>query len=262
MCFAVVMRLAPLKLRRGDRAHLEATLRSRTVEARVAQRARLVLMAADGWSNRDIGETVNMHYNQVAVWRKRYVEFGLAGLEDEERTGRPHVYDHDDVLLLVKLVTEEPPEGATRWTMEALAQAMAAHGVPISASQAWRICKSLDVQPWQVESSMTSHDPDFWAKASDVCGLYLDPPANAVVWSVDEKSGMQAKSPINQKNRAIQEELESSKTTHPCSCAHTQHATQIAINPFRPLENSNLLAVSQHNQPPLHHNNLEHKDPK
>jgi ATP/maltotriose-dependent transcriptional regulator MalT len=69
MYFAVVMRLAPLKLRRGDRAHAEATLRSRTVEARVAQRARLVLLAADGWSNREIGETVGMHYTQVGVTR-------------------------------------------------------------------------------------------------------------------------------------------------------------------------------------------------
>ena len=104
---------------------------------------------------------------------------------------------------LVKLVTEDPPDGATRWTMEALAEAMAAHGVPISASQAWRICKSLDLKPWQVESWMTSHDPDFWAKASDVCGLYLNPPQNAVVWSVDEKSGMQAKSRINPTKPAI-----------------------------------------------------------
>ena len=105
--------------------------------------------------------------------------------------------------LLVKLVTEDPPAGAARWTMEALAEAMAEHGVPISASQAWRICKALDLKPWQVESWMTSHDPDFWAKASDVCGLYLNPPQNAVVWSVDEKSGMQAKSRVNPTKPAI-----------------------------------------------------------
>ena len=59
--------------------------------------------------------------------------------------------------------------------MEALAEAMAAHGVPISASQCWRICSALDLKPWQVESWMTSHDPDFWEKAGDVCGLYLNP---------------------------------------------------------------------------------------
>ena len=197
------MRLDPLLLREGDGPHLEAIVRSGTVEARAAQRARLVLLAADGWSNRDIGEAIGMHYNQVAIWRKRYGEFGIAGLEDGERSGRPHVYGHDDVLLLVKLVTETPPEGASRWTMEALAEQMATHGVPMSASQAWRICKALDLKPWQVHSWMTSHDPDFWEKASDVCGLYLNPPENAVVWSVDEKSGMQAKSRINPTKPAI-----------------------------------------------------------
>ena len=182
---------------------LEAWTRAGTVEARTARRARIVLMAADGWSNRDIGDVVDLHYNQVGLWRKRYTEFGLAGLDDLERSGRPCVYEHDDVLLLVKLVTEEPPSGATRWTMEALAEQMAAHGVPVSASQCWRICKALDLKPWQVESWMTSHDPDFWEKAGDVCGLYLDPPENAVVWSIDEKTGIQAKSRINPTKPAL-----------------------------------------------------------
>ena len=197
------MRLPPLKLPRVDRAELEARVRSNTIEARAAKRARMMLLMADGESNRAIGELVDLHYNQVGMWRARYEEFGLAGLEDEERPGRPVIYDHDDVLLLVKLVTEDPPVGSARWTMEALALAMAEHGVPISASQAWRICRALDLKPWQVESWMTSHDPDFWAKASDVCGLYLNPPQNAVVWSVDEKSGMQAKSRVNPTKPAI-----------------------------------------------------------
>ena len=161
----------------------------------------MILLMADGASNRSIGAAVDLHYNQVGIWRTRYEEFGLAGLEDEDRPGRPAVYDHNDVLLLVKLVTEDPPAGAACWTMEALADAMAEHGVPISASQAWRICKALDLKPWQVESWMTSHDPDFWAKASDVCGLYLHPPQNAVVWSVDEKSGMQASHAAIRPNR-------------------------------------------------------------
>jgi len=162
-----------------------------------------VLLAADGHSNRDIAMLVDLHHNQVGVWRQRYSAYGLAGLDDLERSGRPPVYDHDDVLLLVKLVTEPPPNEATRWTMEALAEAMAAHGVGISASQCWRICQALDLKPWQVESWMTSHDPDFWEKAGDVCGLYLNPPENVVVWSVDEKSGMQAKSRINPTKTAI-----------------------------------------------------------
>jgi transposase len=172
----VVIRLPPLKLKDGDREVLEAWTRAGTIEARVAKRARIILMAADGCSNRDIGVLVDLHYNQVGIWRQRYGEYGLSGLEDSERSGRPLVYGHDDVLLLVKLVTEPPPDEATRWTMEALAEAMAAHGVPISASQIWRICSGLDLKPWQVESWMTSHDPDFWEKAGDVCGLYLNPP--------------------------------------------------------------------------------------
>src|ERR1700691_2522351 len=191
------MRLPPLKLRKDDRSILESWTRAGTVEARIAKRARIVLLAADGCTNREIGEVVDLHYNQVGMWRQRYVDYGLAGLDDLERSGRPCVYDHDDVLLLVKLVTEEPSDGTTRWTMEALAEKMAAHGVPISASQCWRICSALDLKPWQVRSWMTSHDPEFWEKAGDVCGMYLNPPENAVVWSVDEQSGMQAKSRVN-----------------------------------------------------------------
>jgi len=197
------MRLPPLKLRRGNRAILESWTRAGTVEARVAKRARIVLLAAEGHTNRYIGELVDLHYNQVGIWRQRYGEYGLAGLDDAERSGRPCVYDHDDVLLLVKLVTEPPPDSATRWSMDALAEAMASHGVPISASQCWRICSALDLKPWQVESWMTSHDLDFWEKAGDVCGLYLNPPENAVVWSVDEKSGMQATSRVNPTKPAV-----------------------------------------------------------
>src|SRR5215213_430151 len=197
------MRLAPLRLRPGDRGVLEAWCRAATVEARLARRARLVLLAANGVSNRDIGDRIDMHYNQVAVWRRRYGQFGLAGLGDEERPGRPCVYDHDDVLLLVKTVTEPPANGATRWTMEALAAAMNGHGVGISPSQVWRICRALDLKPWQVQSWMTSHDPDFWERAGDVCGLYLNPPDNVVVWSVDEKTGIQATSRVNPTRPAV-----------------------------------------------------------
>lgn len=161
------------------------------------------MLAADGHSNRAIGDTVGMHYNQVGVWRQRFEADRLLGLEDFERPGRPPVYGHDDVILLVKLVTTTPPDQATRWTMEALAEAMAEHDVPISASQAWRICKALDLKPWQTESWMTSHDPDFWEKAADVCGLYLDPPTGAVVFSVDEKSQIQARSRVNPTRPAV-----------------------------------------------------------
>ena len=197
------MRIPALVLRDGDREELERRAASRTYGVRDVQRAELVLALARGLSNREAGRLVGMHYNQVAVWRRRYEEFGVAGLVDEERSGRPEVYGHDDVLLLVKTVTEPPPDSATRWTMEALAARMAEHGVGISASQVWRICRGLDLKPWQVESWMTSHDPQFWEKAGDVCALYLDPPDNAMVWSVDEKTGIQAKSRVNPTKPAV-----------------------------------------------------------
>ena len=203
MWFDVGMRLAPVVIDGGVRVELERRLRARTVESRVAQRARLVLLAGDGESNRAIGETVGLHYNQVAVWRLRFVEFGLAGLEDESRSGRPLVYDHDQVLMMVHLVTTDPPDARTRWTCELVAQRMEEQGVPVSASQVWRIFDALDLKPWQTTSWMTSKDPEFWAKAGDVCGLYLDPPLNAVIWSVDEKTGIQAKSRINPTKPAV-----------------------------------------------------------
>jgi transposase len=197
MCFDGFMRLPPLVVSDEDRDELGSWVRSRTIDHRYAQRARIVLLAADGDSNRAIGETVGMHYNQVSVWRSRYAEFGIDGLFDEERPGRPPVYTHDDVIRLVSFITELPPDGATRWTMDALAARMNEHGCAISASQVWRICKALDLKPWQTQSWMTSHDPEFWEKAADVCGLYLNPPENAVVWSVDEKSQIQARSRVH-----------------------------------------------------------------
>jgi len=197
------MRLPPLEITEDERVELERRVRSNTVEARVAKRARIVLLAAEGVSNRLIAERVGMHFNQVGVWRARFETDRLAGLLDGDRPGRPPIYSHDDVLLLVKTVTEEPPDGAARWTMEALAARMAQAGVPISPSQVWRICQALDLKPWQTESWMTSRDPEFWAKAADVCGLYLNPPANALVWSVDEKTGIQAKSRINPTRPAV-----------------------------------------------------------
>jgi transposase len=116
------MRLPPLVVTDEDRVVLESLTRSRTAATRDVQRARIVLLAADGWSNRAISDEVGLHYNQVAVWRDRYRDEGLAGLVDTDRPGRPPVYDADDVILLVKTATETPPAPASRWTMEALAR--------------------------------------------------------------------------------------------------------------------------------------------
>jgi len=196
------MRLPPLEVSPEDRAVLERRTRSKTASVRDVTRARIILLAADGTPNTAIADAVGIHFNNVAVWRKRYQAHGLDGLKDSPRSGRPVTYGHDDRLKIVKTICDTPPEPASRWTMDAVSKALA-DDVGISASQIWRICRGLDLKPWQVRSWMTSHDPDFWAKAADVCGLYLRPPEKAVVYSVDEKSGMQARARKNPTKRAV-----------------------------------------------------------
>ena len=190
------MRLPRLVVSDKDRAELERRVRSHTTAQRDVTRARIVLLAADGHTNRTIAGLVGLHHNQVGSWRQRYAAGGLAGLAEPKRPGRPVVYDHDARLRILTTITQTPPASASRWTMAAVARRLEAE-VGISASQVWRICRALDLKPWQVRSWMTSHDPDFLAKAADVCGLYLDPPEGAVVFSVDEKTGMQARSRVN-----------------------------------------------------------------
>ncbi len=194
-------RVAPIiELDAEERRELEARLRARRSEQRVVERARIVLLAADGLSNLEIAERLSIDADTVGKWRSRFAGEGLAGLEDRSRPGRPLVYDHDDRLKIVKTVTEEPPDPASHWSGRQIAEVLSDE-VGISRSQIWRILDDLDLKPWQSRSWLTSHDPDFWEKAADVCGLYLDPPDNGLVLSVDEKTGMQAKSRINPTKR-------------------------------------------------------------
>ena len=187
----------------ADRAVLEARVAASTTPRRDWQRARVVLMAAEGLSSPVIGKEVGLSRNQVDVWRRRYREEGLEGLADRPRSGRPLVYGPEARLALVKTITTRPPEAGqlggrrlkARMSMPEVGRILREErGIGISDSQVWRICTSMGLKPWQVRSWMTSHDPDFDDKAADICGLYLDPPKNWAVFSVDEKTGMQAKS--------------------------------------------------------------------
>jgi transposase len=134
-----------------------------------------------------------MNQHTVAQWRRRYEAEGLAGLQDRKRSGRPLVYDHDQRLRIVATVTQEPPDPASHWRHSQLAKALADMG--ISASQIGRILADLDIKPHRVRSWITRpDDPGFWERAADICGLYLVPPTNALVLSVDEKTGIGARS--------------------------------------------------------------------
>lgn len=179
-----------------QREILESWVRASSSEQRLVERARIVLLAAEGHSNQEIARRLGVVRQTAAKWRERFRSGGLGALGDAPRPGRPPVYGHDERLQIVKTVTEELPDPESHWTMRGVADALS-DDLGISASQVWRILSDMDLKPWQSRSWLTSHDPEFWEKAADVCGLYLDPPQEALVLSVDEKTGMQAKSRTN-----------------------------------------------------------------
>jgi transposase len=185
--------LAPLTISDDERAELVRRVRAHTAPQRMVRRCRVVLLAAEGVPNRRIALEVGINENQVGVWRKRFEADRLAGLEDRPRVGRPRRYGHDDRLAIVAKATGERPAVDSQWSHRRLAEALPDIG--ISASQIGRILSELDIKPHLVRSWLTRpEDPEFWDRAADVCGLYLSPPQNALVLSVDEKTAVAARS--------------------------------------------------------------------
>jgi transposase len=156
------------------------------VKAGLAQRARIVLLAAEGMSNTEVAERVGVSRPTVISWRSRYDRRGITGLLDEPRPGRPRSIDHGRIIT----ETLKPPPkklGVTHWSSRLLAARL---GVANSTvARAWR---AYGVQPWRSETFKFSTDPQLVAKVTDVVGLYLAPPENAIVLCVDEKSQIQA----------------------------------------------------------------------
>jgi transposase len=182
---------APLVLRPGDRVRLRALTRSTQAAAGQVQRARMVLLAAEGLPNAEIGRRVGMTRQTVIAWRNRYEAGGIDALADLPRSGRPPVIDESAVVV----ATLNPPPaelGITHWSARLLAEHLGKTGMPVSFAKVARIWRAWDLQPHRVETFKFSTDPRLEAKIRDVVGLYLDPPAGAVVVCVDEKSQVQA----------------------------------------------------------------------
>ena len=177
---------AALPLREGDRAELERLIRSSSVRAGLAQRARIVLLAADGVGNTEIAGRVGVARQTVLTWRSRYARGGLRGLEDAPKPGRPRVIDR---ARIIAETLRPPPKrlGVTHWSSRLLGARLKVANSTIA--KAWR---AYGIQPWRSGSFRFSTDPQLEAKVVDVVGLYLDPPENAVVLCVDEKSQVQA----------------------------------------------------------------------
>ena len=182
---------APLVLRPGDGARLRELTRSSAAPAGHVQRARMVLLAAEGVPNAEIGRRVGMTRQTVIAWRARYVAGGIDALADLPRSGRPPMIDEPAVIT----ATLNPPPAelaVTHWSARLLADHLTQSGMSVSFAEVARIWRAWGLQPHRIETFKFSTDPPLEAKVRDVVGLYLDPPANAVVVCVDEKSQIQA----------------------------------------------------------------------
>ena len=169
-----------------DREVLASWVRSPSIRAGLAQRARIVLLAADGIGTSEIVRRTGVSKPTVILWKKRYTAEGTGGLEDRPRPGKPRVID-DVAIVLATL--EPPPErlGVTHWSSRLLAAELSISNVKVA--DVWR---EWGLQPWRAESFKFSTDPALEAKVRDVTGLYLNPPDKAVVLCVDEKPQAQA----------------------------------------------------------------------
>jgi transposase len=192
-------RVRVLAVREQDRAELERRARSKAVPARVAQRARIVLLSGQGLTGPAIAERVGCSEPTVVAWRRRYAERGLAGLEDAPRPGGPVRVMTPQVQAQVLADTVTPPpaslqaQGVTHWSARRLADWLAGHrGIRVSHDSIATLWRKFCLQPHRVEGFKFSTDPELEAKIRDVVGLYLDPPKGAVVVCVDEKSQIQA----------------------------------------------------------------------
>src|SRR5918992_2419381 len=178
----------------ADRRELQRRARAKGAPARVVERARIVLLSAEGVPGKEIAARVGCAEPTVVTWRRRYAEDGLAGLEDLPRPGSPSPLPEALRDRVLELTLTAPPTqfGATHWSSRLLAAALAGEGTPISHATIARIWHRFGVQPWRAETFTFSTDPELEAKIRDVVGLYLHPPEKAVVLCVDEKPQVQA----------------------------------------------------------------------
>src|SRR5215208_3900064 len=177
-----------------ERRELQRRARAKGAPARVVERARIVLLAADGVPGKQIAARVGCAEPTVVTWRRRYAERGLPGLEDHPRPGSESPLPEALRDRVLELTLTQPPTqyGATHWSSRLLATALAGEGTPISHATVARIWHRFGVQPWRAQTFKFSTDPALAAKVRDVVGLYLHPPERAVVLCVDEKPQIQA----------------------------------------------------------------------
>ena len=178
----------PIILTDEERSELDRLVRSTKTQHRLRQRARIVLLAADGLATREIGRKVGCTTGTASKWRVRYAERRLAGLDETGNRGNEPKYTADTTRRMLRVLDLRPPDGYGRWTGPLIAKALG----DVDVQQVWRMLREHQIDLAARKSWCESNDPEFAAKAADVVGLYMAPPENAIVISVDEKPSIQA----------------------------------------------------------------------
>ena len=206
-----------------DRQVLEDWAHSRTIEARLVERARIVLGCLEGKPVSTVARSWKVRPNTVIDWRRRFAAEGIAGLRDRRRSGKPPRYTGEFRKQVLATLEQPPPKGQAVWDGPALAKHL-----KTSVHAVWRVLRKEGVGLARQRSWCVSTDPEFTAKAADVVGLYLNPPQNALVLSVDEKPSIQA---LERKTGYV--ETDSGKIVRGFKSTYKRHGT---LNLFAALE--------------------------
>ena len=176
-----------LTLTSDERTELERRATSRTIRAEDAKRAKVILMLADGTSYSTIEATLWCYRDYINRWRRRFVARRLDGLRSGHKGQKPTVLTPALEARILAKTQQRPPDGSTHWSTRKLARVLNIHHNHVQT--AWTRAR---MQPHRFERYMRSDDPDFESKATDVIGLYLNPPQHAAVFAADEKTAIQA----------------------------------------------------------------------
>jgi transposase len=178
---------ANIILEKEERDTLEKLSGRAKTEQRLAQRARVILTCAEGLADIHVAQKLGTTRETVGKWRRRFAEKRLEGIYDEPRCGAPRTITDEHVENVIAKTLEQTPKNATHWSTRSMAKATGLSQATVS-----RIWRAFKLQPHRVETFKLSSDPQFIEKVRDVVGLYMNPPDQALVLAVDEKSQVQA----------------------------------------------------------------------
>lgn len=179
--------LKPITLTDEIKQRLLSIARSRALPHGLVRRANIILMAAEGYTNKSIAEKIKLSPWIVGAWRTRFLKQGLLGLYDEAKPGGPRSITDEQIAMLIRKTLNKKPINATHWSCRSVGKE-----TNLSKSTVQRVWKAFGIQPHRQKHFKLSTDPFFVEKVRDIVGLYLNPPDKAMVLCVDEKSQIQA----------------------------------------------------------------------